>query len=239
VAFPEYNELEEPLLVFIFLNGGEQYQVPSNETYDPLANYFGLHEDDRIKTRDEVFGDGKNEKAWSNRVQWARKSLNDYGYLDKNAPRGIWRLSEKGKNAAGQLTSRYPFFNPHPDETDSAVDIETPERIEATVYRILRDTPLARNLKDLHQNKCQICGKVIKLSDAKNYFEAHHIKPLGGTHKGPDTKENIIVLCPDHHVQCDYGAMRLDLEQIRSIPGHRISASFVDYHNEHIYNKMA
>lgn len=239
MSFPEYKQLEKPLLVFIFLNGGELYQVRSNEAYNPLADYFGLPEEDRNKTRDEVFGDGKGEKAWSNRVQWARKSLNDYGYLDRSSPHGIWRLSEKGKNAAEPLIRKYPFLNPLPEETSSAVDIETPERVETTVYRVLRDTPLARNLKDLHRNECQICGKAINISDTKSYSEAHHIKPLGGSHRGPDIKENIIVLCPDHHVQCDYGAIRLDLEAIRSIPGHRISLEFIQYHNKCIYNEMA
>jgi len=239
MSFPEYKELVNPLLAFIYLHGGEQYQIRSNESYDPLADYFGLPEEDRIKTRDEVFGDGKNEKAWSNRVQWARKSINDYGYLDRSAPRSIWKLSTTGIEAAKKLISKYEFFNPEPEDTTESVDIEPPERIETTVYRILRDTPLARQLKELHKNECQICGKTIKISNSKNYSEAHHIKPLGGIHKGPDIRENIIVLCPSHHVQCDYGAIELNLDNIRSVPGHRVSSEYIEYHNAKIFNKIA
>ncbi|MBC8554203.1 MAG: HNH endonuclease [Candidatus Brocadiales bacterium] len=138
-----------------------------------------------------------------------------------------------------KLVSKYGFFNPTPEETTESADIDPPKRVETTVYRILRDTPLARQLKELHKNRCQICGETIKLSNSKNYSEAHHIKPLGGVHRGPDVKENIIVLCPSHHVQCDYGAIELDLKKVRSIPGHRISSEFIDYHNGQIYNKMA
>lgn len=238
MLFPEYKELEIPLLAFIYLNGGQHYQINSSEAYNPLADYFGLPESDRFKTRNEVFGDGKNEKAWNNRVQWARKSLNDYGYLDRNVPRSVWKLSVLGVEVAKKVAEKYVFFNPKPEETFLSSDIEPPERIENSVYRILRDTPLARQLKELHNNKCQICSESVRISDSKSYSEAHHIKPLGGIHRGPDIKENIVVLCPSHHVQCDYGAIELSLDQLRSIPGHRISLEFIEYHNNRILNKI-
>ncbi|MFA5903597.1 MAG: winged helix-turn-helix domain-containing protein [Desulfobacula sp.] len=238
MSFPEYKEIENPLLVYIYLNGGDSFQIKADDSYGPLADYFGLPEEDRMKTRDEVFGDGKKEKAWNNRVQWARKSLNDYGYLDGTAGRGVWKLSESGITSAEKISSKFEFLNPSPLKTSIAIDIEPPERIETTIYRILRDTPLARQLKELHSNICQICGVTIKISDSKNYSEAHHIKPLGGGHKGIDTKENIIVLCPSHHVQCDYGAIDLSLKKIHSIPGHRISLEFIEYHNTKIFKKV-
>lgn len=239
MSFPEYKELEDPLLAYIYCNGGDQHQISSKESYNPLANYFGLSEEDRIKTSDELFGDGKKEKAWSNRVQWARKSLNDYGYLDKNSGRGFWKLSNLGIIAASKISSKFEYFHPIPEETTIATDIEPPQRVETTTYRILRDTPLARKLKKLHSDKCQLCGNTIPISKIKNYSEAHHIKPLGGKHNGLDIKENIIVLCPAHHVQCDYGAIKLLLSDIRSIPGHRISQEFLDYHNSLIFNNIA
>lgn len=239
MPFPEYKELENPLLAFIYLNGGERYEIQAKDTYEPLADFFGLPEEDRQKTRDEIFGDGKSEKAWSNRVQWARKSLNDYGYIDRSAPRSVWKLSKTGIEAAKKLVDKFEFFSPSPKETPPSSDIEPPERREHTVYRILRDTPLARRLKKLHDNNCQLCGETVQLSNSKKYSEAHHIKPLGGIHQGPDTKENIIVLCPSHHVQCDYGAIELHINNIHSVPGHRISSEFITYHNTRIFNKIS
>lgn len=239
MSFPEYKEVEQPLLAYIYCNGGNEYKVLSDETYNPLADYFGLLEEDREKTRNELFGDGKNEKAWSNRVQWARKSLNDCGYLAKNSGRGVWKLSDFGVKKAKEIFSKYPYLQPVPEETIEATDIELPQRIETTVYRILRDTPLARKLKELHSDKCQLCGETINISNNKNYSEAHHIKPLGGEHKGLDVRENIIILCPSDHVKCDYGAIQLSLTKIKSVPGHRVSQEFIDYHNSNIFNNLA
>jgi hypothetical protein len=92
-------------------------------------------------------------------------------------------------------------------------------------------------LKLLHQYQCQICGYYIRLSNGNRYAEAHHIRPLGGTHKGPDVAENILILCPNHHAECDLGAIKLDLGKIRLHPDHPITASYVEYHNRNIYGK--
>jgi predicted restriction endonuclease len=97
-------------------------------------------------------------------------------------------------------------------------------------YRVLRDTALARRLKELHQDSCQICGTQLQLSD-RAYSEAHHIKPLGKPHNGPDIAENILVLCPNDHALLDYGAMELDLTKLRQEPNHRIAPEYVNYHN--------
>lgn len=112
---------------------------------------------------------------------------------------------------------------------------ETPGRVHTNVYRILRDTELARKIKLLHKNLCQLCGNTVSLADGSTYAEAHHIKPLGRPHNGPDIAENIIVLCPNHHVQLDFGALQLGPEKIHSIHGHNIGSQFIEYHNSEIY----
>jgi len=125
--------------------------------------------------------------------------------------------------------------------TPRACDIEedeAPNRSHTEVYRILRDTPLARKIKLLHKNKCQLCGNFISLSDGNTYSEAHHIKPLGRPHNGPDIAENIIVLCPNHHVQLDFGALKINKEEILSIHGHDINVHYIEYHNNNIYSNL-
>lgn len=115
-----------------------------------------------------------------------------------------------------------------------APDSEEPEptrRILQSAYRVLRDTPLARRLKELHEHRCQICGATIDLPGGQKYSEAHHIKPLGRPHNGPDVDSNILVLCPTHHVLCDYGAIELDLAALNVHPDHVISPRNVKYHN--------
>jgi len=44
-------------------------------------------------------------------------------------------------------------------------------------------------------------------------------------------------LCPNHHVLCDYGAIKRDISKINLIEGHNISNEFIEYHNKKIYNK--
>lgn len=112
----------------------------------------------------------------------------------------------------------------------------SPERVGQVTYRVLRDTEMARRIKLLHENTCQVCGKVLHLPAGLTYSEAHHIIPLG-RHNGPDTPGNILVVCPNHHALCDYGALWLDISALRSVSGHQVSRESVDYHNEVIYQR--
>lgn len=121
-------------------------------------------------------------------------------------------------------------------KTPIAPDTEAPppERVHSETYRILRDTELARRIKKLHNNVCQLCGTTITLVDGSRYSEAHHIRPLGAPHNGPDIPENVIVLCPNHHVECDYGVIELLRTMIKIRAGHVISQTYLDYHNSTI-----
>ncbi|MDK2980281.1 MAG: hypothetical protein PWQ55_628 [Chloroflexota bacterium] len=130
-------------------------------------------------------------------------------------------------------------------------DPNLPERAQVLTTRIIRDTVLARNLKLLYKFKCQICGKAIRLINGE-YSEAHHIKPLGAPHNGPDRWENILILCPNHHVEFDYGAMAIEplskkvihIDENNVFNGlelfidrsHRINNHFLKYHLENIYS---
>jgi putative restriction endonuclease len=67
-----------------------------------------------------------------------------------------------------------------------------------------------------------------------------HIRPLGAPHNGPDVKENIICLCPNHHVLSDSGAITLaddftvlGLEGAKLRLSHELGAEYVRYHREH------
>ena len=120
----------------------------------------------------------------------------------------------------------------------SAIGNENPRRVPTTTYRIVRDTDLARQVKLLHRGRCQVCGHTIKTPDGKNYAEAHHIIPLGGKHKGPDTFSNLLVLCPNHHAMMDMGLMELTPENLHHATGHDISPLSAAYHNTNIYRSI-
>ena len=100
--YPPEHEIAEVLLRYIYDHGGSSYEVTAGSTYEPLADRFGLSKEERNRTRDEEFGDGKPQLAWHIKVQWARHRLNKQGYLAPSV-RGYWRLSEK----ALVLTSIY------------------------------------------------------------------------------------------------------------------------------------
>jgi len=120
--------------------------------------------------------------------------------------------------------------------TPRAIDIEDivqPGRVLQETYRILRDTSLARTVKESHQYRCQICGQTLKLGGDRPYAEVHHIMPLGRPHNGPDVRGNILCVCPNDHVLLDYGVTMLDVNHFEGI-----GIEFINYHNNKIYGKV-
>lgn len=106
------------------------------------------------------------------------------------------------------------------------------ERAWSSLNRIVRDTRLVRVVKGLYENKCQICGDSLPLPSGQQYSEGHHLKPLGQPHNGPDSANNLLVLCPNHHVLCDFGAIVLDPTTLQIHPLHRLELEYIKYHNE-------
>ena len=121
------------------------------------------------------------------------------------------------------------------DDLVRPIDLNPPTRVATTTYRILRDTVTARHLKADQQCICQICGTTIDLPDGRRYAEAHHVRPLGRPHDGPDVRENMLVLCPNHHAMCDYGVIRLSVEVLRLIDGYAGDPQFIAYHNDRVF----
>ena len=125
---------------------------------------------------------------------------------------------------------------PLPPPASDLADVPA-DRAETVIYRIIRDTTLARRVKAMHGFECQICGLSIELPGGSRYAEAHHIQPLGKPHDGPDVLENILCVCPNHHAELDYGVLKLRLDLIRQREVHAPAAQYVDYHNLVIHGK--
>lgn len=132
-----------------------------------------------------------------------------------------------------------------PWSSSIAIDIEDPsppERKTTETTRVIRDTKISKGLKKLYNNRCQICGTVIELFN-RDYSETHHLRPLGSEHEGPDIKQNIIVVCPNHHAQLDYRALGIKpstleivhrngqkLGKLRVRKKHELGRNFLKYH---------
>lgn len=116
---------------------------------------------------------------------------------------------------------------------------ENPKRAIATSQRIIRDSRLGKEIKRLYNYKCQVCSIEIA-TNAGPYAEAAHIKPVGKPHNGPDKPDNLLCLCPNHHLMLDKGVYMIgdDLSLIgiegglTKHPDHDISVEHTRYHRE-------
>ena len=94
----------------------------------------------------------------------------------------------------------------------------------------------------LYDYSCQVCQVRLEGS-AGPYAEAAHIGPLGTPYNGPDTDDNLLCLCPNHHVLFDYGGFAIDDDwSLLGIDGrlwlhkaHTVNLEHVHYHRAHYY----
>lgn len=89
-----------------------------------------------------------------------------------------------------------------PDLTDNKSETII---LNGKVYK--RNNVLISIIKRERGFKCQICNEKIKKNDGSFYIEAAHIIPKKD--KGNENKENILILCPNHHKEFDYGKRKI------------------------------
>ncbi len=154
---------------------------------------------------------------------------------------------EKGKSGFMVWKFRLRKINTESHLSTAQEDTENyrqPQRVETTIQRIVRNTEVAQQVKELYQYRCQVCDMVITTS-AGVYAEAAHIQPLGKPHNGPDIMENILCLCPNYHVMLDYGGFSiLEDFSLIGIAGklivhrkHSIGNEYLFYHLTHFYDE--
>lgn len=142
-----------------------------------------------------------------------------------------WR--ESGQD--GFLVCRYRLVSSQERRGDTPPPTQPgakqPARVQTTVLRVVRDTALGRRLKMMHGYACQVCGTKLECEGGP-YAEAAHIRPLGRPHDGPDVLENLLCLCPNHHVLFDNGGFAVNNDlglvglegRLATIQGHSISS---------------
>lgn len=92
---------------------------------------------------------------------------------------------------------------------------EPPAKYYAHTIRFIRDTEKSQNLKKIYDNRCQICNFTFQIQNSEKYSEVHHVWPLG--EGGIDDYNNMVVLCPNHHAEFDYGVIGFDSENNEKI----------------------
>jgi 5-methylcytosine-specific restriction endonuclease McrA len=149
--------------------------------------------------------------------------------LDRASGRPSWQ--------ALRLEERYPPATQKANDLESGGEVPSQrtetKRREQTVARIVRDSGLARQVKEKAGYQCQICGQgPVELPDGSLYAEAHHLRPL--SEEGPDVEENVVCVCPNCHVKLDYGTIVLDHENIAGASESPVGAKFTEYHNDRV-----
>ncbi len=97
-----------------------------------------------------------------------------------------------------------------------------------------RNIKKVEQLKLIYSNRCQVCNYQIDLSPDQKYSEVHHLRPL--KLGGDDDYDNMIVLCPTHHVEFDYNLIGINMDGKTLINKHNAKVGLLNLVKEHKLN---
>jgi 5-methylcytosine-specific restriction enzyme A len=98
------------------------------------------------------------------------------------------------------------------DLDDDQLGDVAPSRIAFSGTFFARDDKIRSKVIKRAKGCCEYCGELGFLkSDGAYYVEAHHI--ISMAKQGPDTLDNVIALCPNHHRQAHFGVDWKELEE--------------------------
>jgi putative restriction endonuclease len=184
-------------------------------------------------------------------VRVTRKVAHPWGNPRKVGYRydGLYRVEDywRDRGRSGFIMWRFRLTKLGETQTtrqisETQATYQLTQRQEITTLRIIRDTQQARSIKKLYDYRCQVCNVRLEGS-AGPYAEAAHIRPLGTPHHGPDTLDNLLCLCPNHHVLFDYGGFAItDTLALVGLEGkltvdvqHTLNVEHIRYHRQHYY----
>lgn len=181
------------------------------------------------------------------RSKKGKLSHDGYRYDGLYIVEDFWK--ERGRSGFLVYKSRLTKVTDGADGSDEELLPPQPEgranpgRQTMTAQRIIRSNRIADWVKKVHDYTCQICGTRLS-SDIGAYAEAAHIRPLGASHNGPDSPDNVLCLCPNHHVLFDLGMLAIDddlsvthiganvpVTRMRDL--HEIDRGHLRYHRQH------
>lgn len=159
-----------------------------------------------------------------------------------------------GPVGASRPDTTFPIVNwegnANPPRQARPAPIEEPEgnaepvRATGIVQRLVRSTKVTQWVKEIHGHRCQVCSVELDLPVGR-YSEGAHIRGVGSPHDGPDTADNMLCLCPNHHVLFDKGGIYIDddlavrnhtgesIFRLATKPKHVLSLEHIRYHRSH------
>ncbi|WP_189613360.1 HNH endonuclease [Saccharospirillum salsuginis] len=103
------------------------------------------------------------------------------------------------------------------DQFDLAPPVERDaKRCETKSFPFVRRAEVRRYVLVRANGKCEYCGaQGFTMANGRLYLETHHVIPLHDN--GPDSVENVVALCPNHHREAHHGKcrdeIRLELQE--------------------------
>ncbi|WP_233194401.1 HNH endonuclease [Haloferax marisrubri] len=172
--------------------------------------------------------------------------------IETSDPHALTEPPSKTMSSGPELEPNDPTDDSESLTLEQAAFTDTPGQYLTVVDRHHRDQEMVTDLKALYSDRCQVCGDRRARPDGTGFSEVHHIHPLGNPHNGPDTSDNMLVLCPNHHADFDNGVIAVDADTLtishpydRSIDGrslmlrddHTLDTTHLTYHNENIVSR--
>ena len=116
---------------------------------------------------------------------------------------------------------------------DDLKDYDIPSSKSKKLINVFnRNAKIAKDLKTLYQNKCQICKFTFQKENGEFYSESHHIIPL--SENGLDKRQNLIVVCANCHRELHLANVKLGklLQNTREVIINNIKKQ-ITYDNSH------
>lgn len=123
-----------------------------------------------------------------------------------------------GESAVAELRRRKgevivsPLTDAVEDLPEDPAGASRPEKGTGSINFYRRDAAIRRAVLLRARGVCEYCGVAgFQMSDGRRYIEAHHIINLAK--QGPDTMDNVIGLCANHHREAHFGLHAEEFER--------------------------
>ncbi|MEX1041165.1 MAG: winged helix-turn-helix domain-containing protein [Pirellulaceae bacterium] len=240
MPYPTEKEIARALLAYMSHQGGK---VRSNSTYRPLGNLFGLTDEEQNRSRGEHNGKYDHKQSiWHALVQYGRDRLRRDGYLGPTALRGVWRLSERGIQAAANLapwsemiskqdtrstsSAKLPGFITY--STEKLADHQFVEGAtrEVKVNAYERNSKARTACLEHYGFDCAVCGfNFIKFYGeiGSEFIHVHHLTDLAtiAEEYEVDPIKDLRPVCPNCHAMLHVDTPAMSISKLQSIIGDR------------------
>ena len=183
----------------------EKEPMITPDLYEPIKNVLPecITEEKCTHGND---GSERNQYEWQHSVRRAQYELKRRGVIELF--QHVWYVPNNpgSKDEAEEREAELIYEEQEHAKIREELKSLTPkatEYEEINGIRLKRDNATIAKLKILREFKCQICETRIVKRDGTFYAEGAHIKPK---REGfPETPDNILILCPNHHKEFDLG----------------------------------